>query len=144
MKLGHPAFTDDTGTAWYRCHYTKELVSADQSRIIGSLIPQANVRFVIADTPAARALHAQSVAAFAESEANCNTCRNLVRVPHPKRPGGLLYGRCAATPVDHPYASRTDAAGVFPFPPEDWMGMKCWQKRESKQVGINARPPQDH
>lgn len=73
-------------------------------------------------------------AAFNENDANCNTCRHLIRVPsdkHRSKVAGLLYGRCAGPMVAaaHPYADRM-LDGVFPFAPSDWQGMPCWEPRK--------------
>jgi hypothetical protein len=59
--------------------------------------------------------------AFHESERNCNTCRDLQRVPHPKHPAGFLYGHC----LHHPYGTRW----VMMFHPDDHLGMKCYTPR---------------
>lgn len=72
--------------------------------------------------------------AFNENDANCNTCRHLIRVAsdkHRSKIAGLLYGRCGGSLVvaAHPYADRM-VDGVFPFAPSDWQGMPCWEPRK--------------
>lgn len=62
----------------------------------------------------------EEASAFHESEANCNMCKHLKRVPG-KLGGGLMQGHCG----HHPYGDRF----VMIFAPADWMGMRCWEAR---------------
>ena len=59
--------------------------------------------------------------AFHESEANCNTCRHMVRAPmsSAERIARLHRGHCGM----HPYGDRF----TMIFAPDDWMGMRCWE-----------------
>ena len=121
---------DDYGEAVFRGHYSGELVRASQAVYVGPVIPQAPLCYV--DGPNGRAARAKSVRAFDENEANCNTCRHLIRLPGSKGVSGLLRGRCAGT-ADwswHPYPA--DRGGVMRFAPDDWMGMACYEQRDER------------
>ncbi len=115
------------------CRYCKrQFADGELRRVVGATLPQAPIQFHACEPQTAECKSAQRehYAAFDAMDANCNTCRSLVRVPHAKRAGGILYGQCAqGMPPDHPYASRVTAEGVFPFAPADHMGMKCWEPR---------------
>jgi len=59
----------------------------------------------------------QSKKNFDEMDANCNTCKNLMRVHHEKRKDGQLEGVCKIR------------AETIKFHPDDWMGNECWEPR---------------
>ena len=60
------------------------------------------------------------IAAFHQNDANCNTCKHLIRVAFKReQPSDLMPGKCG----HHPY--KPDIL----FHPDDWMGMKCWEPR---------------
>lgn len=115
---------DDYGNEVWVCHWTGQLVSADVALLIGSFYPGAQRKFVAA--PGYEEARRQSYIAFADAEANCNTCRHLARLPDRKGIDGLLRGRCQSTPVNHPYSIRD---GVISFAPDDCMGMACYESR---------------
>ncbi len=115
--IQQPICTDDYGTSVYACRYSKLATWADEAVKIGALIPGVKAAFYM--HPESRNLHKKSVAAFHESEANCNTCRDLRRIPHAKSPHGFLQGVCA----------RGKLPGVYSFNPDDPMHMDCWRAR---------------
>lgn len=130
-KSGHlinvyqqPLCVDDYGNEVWECHWSKRLVTADQAVLTGSFLPGAHWKFVAA--PGFEEARRQSYIAFADSEANCNTCRHLERLPSRKTADGLLKGRCKAIPIKHPYPIRD---GVITFPPDDCMLMECYESR---------------
>lgn len=124
------AVVDDFGDiVLARCRYTGELFDASTGIIRGPTIPNVAVAYL--DGPNSAKLHAENVALFHENDANCNTCRNLERVKHPKEPSGFLYGRCSSPvgkPSASPYADRTHN-GVMIFHPDDPMLMPCYESR---------------
>lgn len=62
----------------------------------------------------------REVAAFVENDANCNTCRHLIRIPHEKQhPARLHVGMCGHQPYKP----------LIQFHPDDCMGMRCWEGR---------------
>lgn len=63
---------------------------------------------------------------FHESERNCNTCKHLQRVSHPKCPAGFLQGHC----LHHPYGTEF----VMKFHPKDPMHMRCYEPRLPKET----------
>ena len=65
---------------------------------------------------------------FNEFEQNCNTCKNLTRVPHAKRLDGLLLGRCSAK--NKASTGYSEYAGVIKFHPDDSMHMPCYEPRQ--------------
>ena len=105
--------TDDFGNEVYKCHYSEKPVSVVESIFIGPLIPQVNGTYVCA--PDAKHAYVESKKAFDEMDANCNTCRNLDRLPHEKRE--LMRGMCAIR------------GEIVRFHPEDCMSMTCWDAR---------------
>lgn len=112
----------------YRCQYTEREVRFGDHVFLGAVVPQVRGAYVC--RPDAKAAFRASRQAFNESEANCNTCRHLQRVPHEKSRAGFLYGRCECADLSaHPYASRI-VNGVMPFHPDDFMGMPCYEARE--------------
>ena len=123
-----PVCVDDYGNAVFRGHYSGELVWPEEARYFGPIIPQAGACYV--DGPGGAAARKASLVLFHESEANCNTCRFLVRLPF-KRGATVMPGRCTNSRASfsaHPYPP--DAQGVMRFAPDDWQGMPCWQARE--------------
>lgn len=68
----------------------------------------------------------ESYVAFCSFDANCNTCKHLERIKHPKCPHGMLWGKCKSKPINHPYKIRD---GVIMFHPHDCMLMKCYENR---------------
>ena len=110
--------TDDFGTLVYRCQYTKKLVFLDWC-YIGPCIPQLSGTYICHSVGGLEAFK-KSKTAFDESEANCNTCKHLQRLPHDKR-DGLMRGIC----LNHPYKPEVK------FHPDDWMGMSCYKHRNA-------------
>lgn len=126
-----PICTDDFGEAVYHCRYTKELVWSGVAVVIGATIPGLDVRYVLAPTQQAKEAHKASTLAFHESEANCNTCKDLLRVKHKKNAANLLYGECRSTQPhleDSPYCGRKEGE-VMVFHPNDPMHMRCYTQR---------------
>lgn len=113
------------------CQYTGALIVRRESITLGPVVPQAPCSYVC--HPLAGDARKRSKRLFDATEQNCNTCRHLERVPHSKNNAGLLYGRCqnpARDVAGHPYADR-EQDGVFPFAPDDWMGMACYERRDN-------------
>jgi hypothetical protein len=109
---------DDFGNTLYQCHFTKKLVSTENSIFLGAVVPQVKGSYVC--SPDALEFRKISIKAFNEVDANCNTCKNLERLPHEKQhPAAPHKGNCKL----HPYATKVT------FHPDDWMGMVCWQTR---------------
>lgn len=104
---------DDFGSEVHKCHYSERLIPAQLVTIVGAIVPGVKAKYAVSDI----ALHRQSKKDFDEYEANCNTCKNLVRAKHPKCKHGFLYGTCAK-----------DGKEIM-FHPDDWMGKRCYQPR---------------
>lgn len=122
--------TDDYGDMIIAAsRYSGKHFRANTGVVHGATIPQVNLAFL--DDPLEEDRHKASVTAFHECEANCNTCRNLIRIPSDKRLSklsGVHYGRCSTIPDNsHPYPP--DANGVMRFSPLDFQGMPCWEPR---------------
>ncbi len=116
--LSEPLGQDDFGFAFYKCQYTGKVVQQPNHIFLGAVLPQVSGSYVCdpGATPFRRAASQQ----LAELDQNCNTCRNLERLPHEKQhPAATLTGKC----LNQPYKP------VVRFHPEDWMGMSCWQAR---------------
>lgn len=125
---------DDFGDEVHRCRYTHVLVWPDQAGFVGALVPGVRAKYVVSKSAEATALHKASGISFQEAEANCNTCRWLKRVKHPKR-GGFLYGTCESPESRSdasPYHDRTEQ-GVLMFHPDDPMHMPCYTSRWSEK-----------
>ena len=123
--------TDDFGDVVYRCSQLGNLLWPDDVRWVGAIVPRVDVQSVIGRSAEAQSARRQSITWAREMDANCNTCRWLERVRHAKDNSGLLYGRCrnpAARLYAHPYRDRLDG-DVFPFAPDDWQGMPCYEGR---------------
>lgn len=114
--LNKPIATDDLGNEVYLCQYSKQPVSADKAIFLGPLIPSVSGTFVCHPEhgPSARK---QSKIWFDEMDANCNTCKNLMRTHHEKRKDGQLEGICKKNETR------------IRFHPDDWMGNECWEPR---------------
>jgi hypothetical protein len=127
--VGNPYLCmDDYGNAVFRCHLTEQPVIVGNHRIMGNVVPQADVCYVVRQ--GTEQAERDTRARFHESEANCNMCRHFERFPYKKQDfaiSGLFYGRCRAGNVPEPYPM--DADGVFAVAPEDWQGNECWQAR---------------
>ncbi len=105
---------DDFGNLVFMCQYTNKPVAVDAMIFIGPCVPQVTGTYVC--HPDARDAYKESKRLFDESEANCNTCRHLVRAKHAPRKDGRLKGSCHVNPS-------------IAFHPEDWMGMPCYEQR---------------
>ena len=108
---------DDYGNEVHTCRYTKKPVSVADGVIVGANIPGVKAAYLMATTTEAKEAKKQSDIWFHESEANCNTCKNLVRLKHAKRKDGALLGKC-----QH---------GAQRFHPDDPMHMPCYVSRWS-------------
>jgi hypothetical protein len=108
--LNSPICQDDFGNLVYICQYTGGVVSCDNFIFIGAVIPQVSGSYVC--SPGAGEAFRLSKKTFDESEANCNTCKNLTRLPHT---GRIMRGLCNGEEIA--------------FHPEDYMGKKCWSVR---------------
>jgi hypothetical protein len=126
------------GVAAYRCHYTQAIIFEDYAVKVGPImpnLPSGEGQRLIANTDAAKAAHKQSIRWFHESEANCNTCMDLERVPHEKRKGdSFLYGKCKNPEQAKPPYPQRD--GVMMFPPDDPMHMPCYQPRWTEETKL--------
>jgi len=113
--INEPVCVDDHGDEVYVCQYTHKPVTVRDSILLGPIVPSVPGTYVCA--PDAKPARRESMMAFNEMEANCNTCAMLTRVPHPKSPDGFLLGKCYK--------------GERKFHPDDPMGMSCWVSRET-------------
>lgn len=123
-----PVCIDDFGVALYRCRFTGDLVGGEGAVICGAVMPGVRARYVMGANEAAKAAKRESDRNFHESEANCNTCQSLERVPHEKRKGGFLLGRCT-NPEGAETQYKSPAQGVIQFHPDDPMNMPCHRAR---------------
>lgn len=117
---------DDFGNAVYLDHYTKRPVV--DAIWVGATIPGVNAKYPIA--PESKTLHKQQQIWFHEADRNCNTCKHLQRIKHPKNIAGFLYGRCTSDSPMHecsPYKLERD--GSMKFHPDDPMHMECYVSR---------------
>lgn len=114
-----------------KCHYTKEPIPPGEQMVVGAVIPGVKSRFVIAKD--SLPTHRSSIRAFHESEANCNTCVHLERVPHKKDKFGFLVGKCAS-PDGKPQANPYYKSGeeTMNFHPDDPMHMPCHVQRQGR------------
>jgi hypothetical protein len=125
-----PICTDEFGTLWFRCQYTKKLVACDVGIMLGAVIPQVAQTFVCA--PDALEAFRANKRAFDELDANCNACANFVRVKHEKNPNGFLRGTCGIgiLPEFNVYSIEDN---VYWIHPDDSMNMRCWKAREKNE-----------
>lgn len=116
---GKPILNEPDAEGLYTCQYTGLKVSREDAIFLGACTPQVNGTYVCHSTalPAFR----KSKRMFDESEANCNTCKHLVRVKHEPRKDGQLRGTCK---------NNTDLL----FHPDDFMGMNCYEQRLEKNT----------
>ena len=114
--LNKPITTDDQGNEVYICQYSKKPVATDNALMLGPLM--ANVSGTYVCHKDGKEARKQSKKNFDENEANCNTCKNLIRVEHAKIKGGFLKGVCQVTQEK------------LRFHPDDWMGKECWEARK--------------
>ena len=112
------------------CWHTGVPITEDNSIIASSFVPGVKSKWRIANTPEAKEHHRKSAIAFHESEANCNTCKFLERVPHPKN-SGFLYGKCSNSnkQVERSPYYKSMNGDIMMFHPDDWMGMPCYASR---------------
>jgi len=115
--------------AVYACQWTGQWVPERDVIWTGPVMP--GVKFRHAAAPNYEAARKQHVAWFQEADANCNTCRHLKRIAHPKNRFGFLFAECTNADADmetHPYRESIEN-GVMMFHPDDWMGMPCHMQR---------------
>ncbi len=132
---------DDFGDEVNRCRYTEKFLWPDDAKIIGATVPGVKARYAISARPEVLATHKAQGVAFHESEANCNTCRALVRIPLPKALDGLHVGCCSSQngrPQDGPYANRT-MGDITVFHPDDPMHMPCYESRWSATTPASGK-----
>lgn len=116
--MQEPVCTDDFGHAVYWCHHGAGYAFGPEYVTVGAIVPGVRATYIVAGA-AGLAAHKESGRAFAESEANCNTCRHLDRTQHPKNVAHLLHGKCKADP----------GKGIMTFHADDFMGMPCYVPR---------------
>jgi len=114
-KSGKPILNKPDAQGFYTCQYTQLPVKWDEAIFLGPCVPQVSGTYVC--HPSATPAHKQSKRLFDEHEANCNTCKHLVRKQHNKRKDGQLLGQCH---------KNNDLL----FHPEDHMGMVCYEQRQ--------------
>lgn len=114
-----PFCTDDYGSSVYRCHWTGQIVWAEQAVITGGYMPNAKRKFIAA--PGYEAARKCEYQAFADNDRNCNTCRNLERIKQPRDPFGSQRGRCKLI--------IPPESDLIKFYPDDPMHMSCYESR---------------
>lgn len=122
-------FVDDYGNAYYQCYDGKRLIRGDDVLVYGAIMPNVKARhYYHKDMKEQRKI---DVKLFNEFERNCNTCKNLIRVKHPKDSQGFLFGKCSSVncTIYHPllYSSTKDN---LMFHPDDHMNMLCYEPRK--------------
>ena len=132
QRADQPDGVDNYGDMyWKTCTETGvSPLFAAESRCVNAYVPGVRVVYV-AHTSYTKAMEIQAVRDFYAFEANCNTCKHLIRVPQAikkRQSGGMLYGRCGSTPINHPYQSHMQD-GIMAFPPDDHMNMSCYSLR---------------
>jgi hypothetical protein len=113
--LNKPFCVDDFGNFVFKCQYTDKPVSVDEMIFLGPCIPQLNGTYVC--HPTSQNAYKEFKQIFDESEANCNTCKHLVRKKHTPRKDKALLGSC--------YKNAN-----LVFHPEDCLNMLCYEQRE--------------
>ena len=116
---GKPILNEPDAEGLYTCQYTGLKVSREEAIFLGACVPQVNGTYVC--HPTALPFFKKSKRNFDESEANCNTCKHLVRVKHEPRKDGMLQGECQTMPN-------------LLFHPDDFMGMNCYEQRPEKNT----------
>lgn len=116
---GKPILNKPNAEGLYECQYTGLKVSLKDAIFLGACTPQVNSTYVC--HPTALLSFRKSKRIFDESEANCNTCKHLVRVKHEPRKDKQLQGSCK---------NHTDLL----FHPDDFMGMNCYEQRLEKNT----------
>ena len=115
---GKPILNTPDADGLYTCQYTGLKVALEGSIFLGPCAPQVNGTYVC--HPTALPAFKKSKRMFDESEANCNTCKHLVRIKHAPRKDGQLQGTCPAVGTE------------LMFHPDDHMGMPCYEQRPEK------------
>jgi len=138
------------GELIYVCHWTGKRVKESEMILTAPCIPQ--VKGLHPAAPGYKEARRESYEAFCDSDANCNTCRHLERIPHEKCQYRMLYGRCKSTPINHPYIEKPRnwflsslwtvvllVRKIFflnlfwkipiTFHPDDCMNMECYESR---------------
>lgn len=122
-------FVDDYGIAWYKCHAMHKPIPATEVIIYGSLIPNLNIQYYYHNSM--KEYRKIQIREFNEFERNCNTCKHLIRVKHPKNSQGFLFGKCSSneSDINNPllYGSTKDN---LMFHPDDHMNMLCYEPRK--------------
>jgi len=116
---GKPILNEPDADGLYTCQYTGLRVSREEAIFLGPCVPQVNGTYVC--HPTALPFFKKSKRLFDESEANCNTCKHLVRVKHEPRKSGMLEGACHTNPK-------------LLFHPDDFKGMNCYEQRQEKNT----------
>ncbi len=113
--LSAPVCTDDYGNAVYRCQFTGDFT--DETAILaGAFLSSVSGAYVC--SPRSREAYKESRKAFDESEANCNTCSSMRRLPHKKRRDGMVEVGCLRKNIIR-----------MTIHPDDPMHMECWSAR---------------
>jgi hypothetical protein len=102
-----------------KCDFTD--VETEDYVMVGFL-PGLKANLALANTKEAKVEYRRQMENFRETEANCNTCRHLIRVPHKKDSAGFLRGKCTQL-------SSTGYPIAIEFHPDDPMHMRCYEGR---------------
>jgi hypothetical protein len=79
----HPDWQTDFSECICQCPYTNTQFKAKDGIVLGAIIPEVNHSYLC--HPNATSARKQSKILFDISEANCNTCIHLQRIPHKNR-----------------------------------------------------------
>ena len=100
-------------------------LTTENAMVVGSTISCVKSQYLIHKEDLGA--HKLSVKLFHESEQNCNTCKHLVRLKHPKDSNGFLHGTCINTVCRNTLYQSTKEHMIFH--PEDPMHMECYTPR---------------
>ena len=117
---------DDFGSEVYLCAISGAIIVASETVFMGATLPGVKARYSIHNTHNVLAQWKQQIRHFHEAEANCNTCKTLIREKHPRN-GGFLKGRCSLAGSSKLHYSVVGE--VFWFHPDDPMHMECHKPR---------------
>ncbi len=118
--LPKPICINDYGEEVYTCRYTNKPILASEVKVTGGFIPGVHATYFMASSKEDVSEMRLSRHNFDISEANCNTCANLIRVTHAKIKGGFLKGSCHLD------------SNLY-FHPDDPLHKTCYVARKLKQ-----------
>jgi hypothetical protein len=120
----------------YRCKYSGRVAIEKWMKFVSPVLPQCPTAEPVhktLDQELIKAKRKESIDAFNEMDANCNTCKHFVRLKADNAKGSnsasnFVYGNCSNNGQIELIPYKRDGYQIMVHV-ADYLGMPCWEKR---------------